>query len=142
MKPFQRILSLSNRQCELLTRQLDTKATELGIPISRKHDRFAYRIADIPIHIEHPEGGASSFLAFGRNLSTGGISVLHGGFLHVGSRCTVILITHAGKMFSIAGVVQHCRHLQGMSHEVGIQFDAEIRIDLFIAENASKTKVA
>lgn len=142
MKPFQRLLSLSNRQCEHLTRQLDTKAAELGIPLSREHERFAYRITDIPVHIEHPDGGTSGLLTFGRNLSSGGIAVLHGGYLHLGSRCTVILRTLAGDPTSIAGIVRHCRHIQGMSHEVGIQFDAEIRIEQFISEKAAINRVA
>ncbi len=92
----------------------------------RSRDRHEYPIADIPLTIEHPEGGTSRFLVYGRNISRGGISVLHGGFLHTGSACRIVLERESGDHMAVDCEVRHCRLVAGSCHEIGIRFQNEI----------------
>jgi len=69
---------------------------------------------------------AIPFVAPTRNLSKGGLSFLHGGFVYPGTRCMVQLITTLGASDDVLGTVVSCRYIESMIHEVSIRFDREI----------------
>lgn len=92
----------------------------------RRDTRWDYRHADIAMIVEHPGGGVSRLLVCARNLSSGGMSFLHGGFLHPGSRCKVSLLQTDGKITTHAGTIVSCRHIERTLHEVGVVFDKRI----------------
>lgn len=126
MTRFHKRLSLSNRDCEQLISTLDLTSGSPAIGPSRSHVRHPYRMADIPMWIEHPDGGRSLFLVYSRNLSRGGISFLHGGYLHTDSDCRIILRDLEMKPIALPGVVRHCRLISGSCHEIGVEFKEEI----------------
>ncbi|MEM7227638.1 MAG: PilZ domain-containing protein [Planctomycetota bacterium] len=93
---------------------------------SRTSARVQYRVKDIPLCIYQAQGTQQAVLAYGRNISRGGLSVLHHGFVHKDAECTVILRQAEGEKLVVKGIVRHCRLVQGMWHELGIQFREEI----------------
>ena len=88
--------------------------------------RYDFGQRDIPFTVVHPDGFVSSFLVYGRNLSSDGMSLLHGGYVHPGTMCRVILphVSGAGKV--VEGTVRHCRLVRDACHELGLQFDDTI----------------
>ena len=130
-----RQLDLSNRECEQLLKTIDARSSEIEKDSNRKQPRYPYPLADVPMCIEHPDGGKSYVLVFARNLSNGGMSFLHGGFVHTNSRCTIILKSNEGELVGLSAGVRHCRLIQGSCHEVGIKFSQEIDVCQFIPES-------
>jgi CheY-like chemotaxis protein len=61
-----------------------------------------------------------------RNISAGGLSFIHGGYLHPGSECRIVLPRRDGSPLPVTGVIVHCRHVEGCFHEIGIQFSQEL----------------
>lgn len=124
---FKSHLQLSAAEQRRLLSRLDASARPAGIDReSRREKRWSYRASDIALIVQHPGGGAGRFLVCSRNLSAGGIGFIHGGFLHPGSECSLLLRRHDGSPMALAGQVAHCRHLTGRYHEIGIQFSEKI----------------
>jgi CheY-like chemotaxis protein len=94
----------------------------------RSHHRWPFRHASVKIEVEHP-GGATSTLNYAcRNISAGGISVLHSSFMHLGTKVIVFVPLPGGKTMPIPGVVARCRHYRGNVHEIGLRFTKAIEI--------------
>lgn len=89
-------------------------------------ERFEFRKPDVKVCIEHPSGGFGRYLAYGTFLSARQIALVHGGYLHVDSRCTVRLPVVGGGEDAVEGEVKVCRHVQGSLHEVLVRFDTGI----------------
>jgi CheY-like chemotaxis protein len=117
-----------------LDRSATAERTSRGIHRNnqRKDTRWAYRQSDIGVTIEHPAGGVSRLLLMSRNLSAGGISFLHSGFLYPGSRCQVALPKLDGQLHIAGGSIVTCRHVQGLVHEVCIKFERRIEPGQYI----------
>jgi DNA-binding response OmpR family regulator len=88
-------------------------------------------MADLPLSIDHPQGGSSHFLVYGRNLSRSGLAALHGGYVHTGSRCRVVLEDRIGQRLAVDGTVRYCRLIAGSAHELGIAFREPIEPSRF-----------
>jgi len=108
----------------------------------RKHPRWQYRQSDILLTVEHSAGGASRLLVCARNLSAGGISFLHGGYLYPGSRCIVILRKFDRQKTEVTAVVVNCRHVEGIVHEVGLKFDHRVEPRMFLQTAQPRVKGA
>jgi len=105
--------------------------TETG----RQAPRYRYRIKALVVHMQQP--GFSSpvpFLVPGRNISCEGLSFLHGGFVHPGTRCLVQLITSYGTWTNAGGTVVRCQLIEGNVHEVGVRLDREIDPAVYCAD--------
>ena len=122
MRQFHQHLKLNIRERRMLSKQLDEEARGFNGNSNRENKRYPLRISNIPISVEHPDGGSSRILVSSRNVSRGGISVLHGGFLHAGSVCHLVLKLSSQDFRIMRGVVKSCRHITGCCHEIGIQF--------------------
>lgn len=114
----------------------------------RQQTRYSYTTANVPVTIQHSRNGKDAcFLMHGRNLSSGGISLLHGGFLHKGTTCRLVLIRNDGTAQVVLGNVVSCRYITRNIHEVNIQFSAKIEVLQFcepgteIKPNASSIDV-
>ncbi|MEX0776972.1 MAG: response regulator [Phycisphaeraceae bacterium] len=123
-------LSESARK-ELLAR-LNTKASSAGSE-GRRTDRVVYEpISGVICRLVHPGGTTSNCLIQPRNLSSGGMSYLHGSFVHVGSRCELVLPTIKRQAMLVAAAVVWCRHVCGWVHEVGVHFDQPLALNTFV----------
>lgn len=95
--------------------------------------RWPFRNACIAMTVTHPGGSSATFNVACRNLSSGGLGVLHSAYVHKGTRCTVELPATDGQTVSVEGAVVRCVHVSGTIHEVGVQFSKPIDPKLFIA---------
>jgi len=106
-----------------------------GSTDKRLSERYKYRLMNVVLHLQQPgDGTALSFRCPTRNLSEGGISILHGGFVHIGSRCVVQLISSHGAWEHVVGTVVGCRYVQANVHEVRIRFDHRVDPALYCSD--------
>ncbi|MHC4614060.1 MAG: response regulator [Planctomycetota bacterium] len=110
---------------KLLCRLDDTPAGAAGRD-RRRYKRWEYRRSDIAVLVQHPGGGTGRYLVCARNISAGGISFIHGGYLHPGSECRIVLPRRDGMPLPVTGIIVHCRHVEGCFHEIGIRFAQEL----------------
>jgi CheY-like chemotaxis protein/HPt (histidine-containing phosphotransfer) domain-containing protein len=108
----------------------------------RRHMRFEYRMPNTGLTVEHPGGGISRLMVCARNISAGGLGFLHGGYLHRGSRCKVLLRGADGHIYPLGGQIVTCRHVEGVLHEIGLQFDRRIDPSKFVKGPSTASKSA
>lgn len=132
-KDFQDMMRLSDAARRTLLNQLKAQAeasgnrTAGGKENRRKDRRWDYTQSDVAVTVEHPGGTLSRYLVTARNLSSGGIAFLHGGFLHKNTRCRIQLRRLGGTAEdAVVGAVTNCRHVEGRVHEVSIKFERRI----------------
>jgi hypothetical protein len=100
--------------------RLSCRAMDQGL---RRAERYSYREDDgLILEVHHHGGQQIDYLIRPRNLSNTGIGFIHGGFLHQGTPCVVILKTIAPGRMRVAARVARCRHVEGKIHEVGLEF--------------------
>lgn len=119
--------------------RLDAQERSAAKKPRRASARLEYRVAEVPLVAVHPGGGTSAFVAMGRNISCGGISVLLPAFLHFGSEARLALVMPGGGQQVLVGRVTFCRLVSGQVHEVGIKFDKKIDPALFCGAEARAT---
>lgn len=115
--------------------RLDTAAKDGRPDKDRREDRrLPYRQAGIVTSIEQPGGGFTKLLANARNLSSGGIGLLVGSYIHPGSPCRVSLPKQDGTCENINGTVIFCRYVGELMHEIGVQFDRRIEPHMMLLD--------
>lgn len=134
--PYTKTVRISDAERLQLLDQLDQsqefKSDNFQSESNRRADtRYPYRKGDIPIVVEQPGGVITRLSVSPRNLSSGGIAFLHGGFLYVGSKCSLQLIAPATNPIVVSGVIVNCRHVDGILHEVSVKFDMPIEPRMF-----------
>lgn len=108
---------------------------------NRRPPRYRYRIKALVVHMQQP--GFSTpvpYLVPSRNISANGLSFLHGGFVHPGTRCLVQLITSYGTWTNAVGTATRCRYVEANVHEVALTFDEEVDPAVYCTD-AVKTRV-
>lgn len=98
---------------------------------------MAYRVNNISLTVTHPGGGEARFMVASRNLSSGGMAFLHGGFLHTGTTVRVVLTTKDRQSKVILGEVRSCRHVRAHIHEVGVRFQEKIDLTQFCDDDSA-----
>lgn len=93
---------------------------------NREFVRWKFRIVRAVLTIEHATGSKVELPVATRNISRGGICLLHSSFVYPNSRCHVLAQIEDSLPLDMAGVVTRCNHLGGKVHEIGIKFDTEI----------------
>ncbi len=99
---------------------------------NRVYSRWQYNASSVPVRIIHPAGNEMNVRMACRNLSKGGIGLLHRSYLHLGTRCAVTLNHPSNGDIEIPGEIVRCIHIKGMIHELGVKFDEEIDIRDFM----------
>ncbi|RMH10506.1 MAG: response regulator [Planctomycetota bacterium] len=126
----QNTLGAQGRSLEQLLDELDNRAGE-GVAGNRTHVRWPFRHKSIPASVIQPDGGEVQLLLACRNLSVGGMSVLHSAYLHPGTRITVVLPLATEGSKRISGRIVRCSHVRGTIHEIGVKFDQLINLREF-----------
>ena len=125
--------TLGINQRDLVTLLQKIEAGEKGkAPIRRDFTRWPFRHATVKVTLVQPSGGEVHLRLACRNLSRGGISLLHNAFIHPGSAVSVSLPRLAGEAKEIPGVVKRCLHRRGVLHEIGVQFETPIDLREFL----------
>lgn len=117
------------RQLEDLLDELD-RSTGKG-SAKRSHARSAFREQAILTTVRQPEGGEVELRLACRNLSVGGMSLMHSAFLHPGTQLSVDLPLASGGIRRVDGKVVRCSHVKGMIHEIGVKFHEPIHLREF-----------
>lgn len=123
-------LGAQGRGLDSLLDELD-RANKGHLSTNRTHVRWPFRHGSIQALLTQPDGGEVRLSLACRNLSVGGMSVLHNSFLHPGT-VVVINLPRATQGFSrIKGRIVRCAHVRGTIHEIGIKFDDLINLREF-----------
>ncbi|GEM_PF-1543800 len=131
-------LRLSERERSELIARLDAKNALFSGDNRRTSSRFRYHLTDgLIVEITHPGGTITKYLVRPRDLSTRGLSFLHGAFLYPNSPCRLILQTVNGEPATLVGRVMRCQHVSGRAHDIGIQFVKPIRLEDYMAMDTS-----
>lgn len=132
----------SDEQVESLLERLDRERPGGPQTSRRAAERYAYRLKACRVKFYQP--GSEEFVTFvtrTRNISAGGMSLLHGSFVHIGGKCRIELPTTTGINSFVKGRVVRCRYLGlGTLHEVSVRFDTPINPAAY-ASAAMSTKI-
>lgn len=117
-----------------LLAKLEETSGKATASAKRVYRRLSYEQSKLRIHIMSEGHNSTSLIVATRNLSQGGVSVLHSNFMYNGTNLTVDLLNKDGEVVSRHGTVTRCVHRGGRVHEIGILFDDEIRLRDFLIE--------
>ncbi|MBI1367454.1 MAG: hypothetical protein GC162_02245 [Planctomycetes bacterium] len=100
-----------------------------------RQPRIPFDVAEgLQLSVTHPGGSACRFRIYPRELGSTSVSFLHGGFLHAGSRCILHLLSLNRQLRAVSGRVVACRHVEGLAHEVFMEFDQSINVSAFVGD--------
>lgn len=117
---------------EVLLASLETDSSDGATRHGRRSTRHPFRGEMMPFVVMQPGGSVGAYLVLTRNLSSGGLALIHGGYLHPGTKCRMMLATIHGQNVVIGGRVRRCRHIKGSLHEIGVEFNAPVIPEEFV----------
>ncbi len=123
-------INLQGRELLRLFEQFDASEAA-GAKRRRDFVRWPFRQLAIAMRVRTGQGDVTIRVAC-RNLSRGGISVLHGAYMHPGTRCVVALPRVGRPPAVVEGVVARCTHRGGMVHEIGVRFAESVSVREFV----------
>lgn len=119
-------VGLSERNLHKVLDALDQRDAASAANANRAFSRWPFREERVVVTLTHPGGTDVSLHLAARNLSKGGISLLHSAYVYADTACTVSLPNRDGGVMTMPGRVMRCSHLRGVVHELGVRFDEEI----------------
>ena len=125
-------LGLAEEQLEQFLDEMDGSPDARNGPMQRDFIRWPFRQTRVGMTVRFMDGQESTFGVACRNLSSGGVSVLHSAFLHAGTKCSLELPHPVTGTQAISGQVVRCDHRQGMVHEIGVKFNEPIHALEFV----------
>lgn len=133
-------LRISEAERESIFRELE-RADLTHPDIANRHDeRYPYFVREGLIF--EIEGATTRFVVRPRDISGGGVSFLHGSFLHPGRACVMALKTIDGEHVLVTGRTVRCRCVRGRIHDVGMQFDKPVDVNNFVRPRTNGTPSA
>ncbi|MFI4917000.1 MAG: PilZ domain-containing protein [Phycisphaerales bacterium JB060] len=123
-------LNFSAEQLGVIMDQLDDAGA--GGKTRRTHSRLSFRKQAVEVEVYQPSGGSVSFYVACRNLSRGGMSVVHSSYMHVGTKCRIRMHHKTDGPVWIKAEVMQCRHVTGRVHDVGLRFTEEVDINDYV----------
>lgn len=118
-------LRLNQRELQQLLEHLEQQSNDKEAP-EREFVRWSYPVEAVQLTISHNAGNKVTLPVATRNISRGGISVLHSSFVHNNTPVEITLQIPDGSTLNTTGRVVRCNHLLGRVHEIGIKFDQQI----------------
>ncbi len=130
-------IGMSPLALEAFLDRLDAMAVPGVSPEMRAYARWPIREAFVEVSVQEHGTFKRCLIMATRNVSNGGVAVLHSAFMYPGSKCTVALPTRTGgesEPIVMTGRIVRCTHREGMVHEIGIMFDEPIDASKFVAK--------
>lgn len=128
---FWKSLRLDPAVIERALDKLD-KQRETGIDRNRHSRRFKFRSQGCLVDVQQPDSVSSSrFLVMTRDVSAGGVSFLHRGYVHLHSRCTFHVKDRSGNTQILAGNVVRADYLTDGAHLISCSFDKPVDVAQF-----------
>lgn len=111
-----------------LLNSLDARDAHDAGRLNRRSVRAPFRRHGVQMLLFHPGGSSTRRQVLTRDLSAGGLSFIHSGYLHVRTRCEIVLPRHSPDSGEdqLSGEVMTCAHLAGNWHTVGVKFDERV----------------
>ncbi|QDU72337.1 response regulator [Mucisphaera calidilacus] len=108
----------------------------------RRHTRQPLKdCGNVLMKLTHPGGSTAQCVVLPRDFSAGGISLLHGSFVHTGTRVHIGLFNTQGERHWIVGNVVRCSYFEARVHELGIKFDLPVPVHEFLRAGADGESV-
>ncbi|MEM7621838.1 MAG: hypothetical protein AAF235_01380 [Planctomycetota bacterium] len=123
----QNTLGVTRRDLVDLLDDLDRVSGEQD-SIQRSHTRWPFRAMAIRVMFMHPGGSEVEVRLACRNLSGGGVGLLHSAYVHERTPVMVFLPRLTGGEDRVRGTITRCIHREGKVHELGVRFDKEIDV--------------
>ncbi len=114
-----------------LLNAFDAAESKPGNHAHRESSRWPFRLESIAVTLIY-QGSTSEISVAGRNISRGGLAVLHNTYLHPGTECRVTLQHLRKGAVVLKGKIARCVHRAGVIHEIGIKLEEPIRVRDFI----------
>jgi CheY-like chemotaxis protein len=114
-------IGMHERELALFLDSLDKGGNPKGAA-SRDFVRWPYRHASVRVKVLQPSGTVASLTLACRNISCGGISLLHNCYMHPGAPVMVMLPHPQSREKPVPGRVVRCTHRAGVIHEIGVAF--------------------
>lgn len=111
--------------------ELDAASRQYAADKKRADQRYPYRHKALPVEMLLPDGENLSLRVPSRDLSRFGISFLHSGYVYVGTRCRIQLVTIHNNWQTAEGTVIRCLYIEGRVHDIGVKFDNPIDVATF-----------
>ena len=130
-------IGMSPQMLEAFLDRLDAMAMQGLGSESRSYARWPLREAFIDVCLQEHGTFQRCMVMATRNVSNGGIAVLHSSYMYPGSKCTIALPSRNGQdkePIIMSGRIARCVHREGMVHEIGIKFDEPIDASRFVAK--------
>lgn len=130
-------IRLGDKRLQAFLDQMDGPGTDAAGEARRDFVRWPFRHAHIRMQVTQPgAGNMTSIIVACRNLSRGGMSVLHSAYMYPGSRCMVEIPHLILGPTVIEGEVVRCAHVKGLVHEIGIRFTEMISPRDYVSSDA------
>lgn len=123
-------LNLSPERLHALLDELDARGE--SAKSQRNHARLEFRRHAVEMEVYQPGGGSVNFCVACRNLSRGGMSVMHRAYMHVGTKCRIRMEHKTKGEHSVLAEVVQCRHVSGSVHDIGLRFAEEIDVSDYL----------
>ncbi len=123
-------LGIDQKTLEQVVKKLDQPLPK-DMKLKRGFVRWPFPEAHLEILVVTAGGSTTSVRVAARNLSCGGIGILHRSFLHPGTRVRVRLRSITRGIVEIGGAISRCVFKGGVLHDIGIRFDKAIDIHDF-----------
>lgn len=124
-QPFDTI-RLNQREIESLLNVTERPTSSTPGSLRRRMRRWSLNGRRVVLTLAIEPSGYRNFISSARNLSSSGISVIHGGFVHTGTRCMISLRATDGGVVTANASIVRCRHMQKHLHDLGVRFDQPI----------------
>lgn len=119
-------LGVGGQVYEQLLSRLNTDSEETNPDLRRIHTRVPFADPFIRVVIEGENGSRREMMLACRNLSRGGVGLLHSTFMYPNTRVITYLPRTDGTVPGLRGKVVRVQHRGGVVHEIGIKFEKDI----------------
>jgi CheY-like chemotaxis protein len=125
-------LRISQPDLDRLTAELDAQAAKSPASSLRMFSRWPFRHARVRVEFRQGDAAVHTLDLASRDLSPGGVSLLHSAYVHAGNACRVMLPHPLMGEVPVDGSIVRCRHVKGVIHELAVRFNQPIRVREFV----------
>lgn len=119
-------LGIGRATYEQLLAKLQEDSEHAEPSASRQFTRIPLQDPFVRVSVENDSGMKRDMVLACRNLSRGGVGLLHSSFMYPQTTVTVFLTRYDGKVIGNRGRVVRVEHRGGVVHEIGIKFEREV----------------
>ena len=132
-------LRMSPDEMSRVMSEMDRAGATPPADVKRAYRRWRLRGTVAVLSLFNDHGERSNFAVEPRDLSSTGMGMLHGTFLHPGTRCCVGLRRLDGSAASIRAEIVRCSLVKAGVYEVGLIFEDRVDPMSFVASDMEQT---